>query len=84
MDWDYARMYSGKSMFTSVVMKVAPGVEMTLWKRTWIVIRSAVGVIFYCQDSEAAVNCEADAFALGLVWFDANDDAEIGVLTACG
>jgi hypothetical protein len=66
-------------------MKVAPGVEMTLWKRIWIVIRSVAAVIFINRvDGEVGVNCEANAFVLGFVWFDANDDGEIGVLTACG
>lgn len=35
-------------------------------------------------DDEVAANCEADAFALGLVCFGTNDDTERGGLVAYG
>jgi hypothetical protein len=49
------------------------------------VIRSAVSVTSIARvDDEVTVNSEADAFAVGRVWFEAIDAVERGVLTACG
>jgi hypothetical protein len=69
----------------NVFIKVAPGVKRMLMKEIWTVIRLAMGITSIARvDDEVTVNSEADAFALDLVWFDANDDVERGVLTACG